>query len=223
MEEPADRGDQRLHAAGRHRELGEVALEHGRLALQLPAPVDEEADEPPLERGRVQAVDADRGQAGVRGRLAERGERVVRLAGGRVRAGRGGRGHEEQPRGAAAGERLGEVDEVGRGGGDDRERARRDDDEVGRLEDVQRRDPCPQHPDPAHAARVLAVRHRRADRVGVGQQRREDLVERGHRGKVCGTRRVRRVAACVTARPGSPSVPTGRVLTLAGTPERSNR
>ena len=71
-----------------------------------------------------QAVDADRGQPGIRGRLAERGERVVRLAGRApsvpVAAGAGTR---SSPDGAAAGERLDEVDELGRRRGDDRERA----------------------------------------------------------------------------------------------------
>ena len=68
-----------------------------RLALELAAPVDEEADQPLLERRGVQAMDADRGQPGVRGGLA-RARRARRAAGRRLpRAGRRAAGTSSSP------------------------------------------------------------------------------------------------------------------------------
>ena len=130
-----------------------------------------------------QAVDADRRQPGVRGRLAERGERVCGLAGGRVRAGRGGRGTRSSPeaplrasvwarstrsagRGATTASEL--AGTMTRSAGSSTSSA-------GTRARSTRTQPTPRA--------SSAVGDRRADRGGAGQAASRGLVERGHRGK----------------------------------------
>ena len=207
-QEPADRRGQRLHAAAGHRELREVRLEHRRLALQL-ARAGRRGSRSAAARALPGRGRGRGSRAGRHRRPRHRGRRACRAPRRARRPASPGGGTSSSPDAPLRASVWARSTMSAGAGATTASAARRDDHEVGRLEDVQRGHPRPKHAHPADAAAPLALGHRRADRLGVGQQRREDLVERGHRvkcaagvGEPCGAGRA---GAATDGRPATRS------------------
>ena len=76
-EERTDRRGLHVEPATEQGEPGELRLEVRGAAIELGAPVDEEADDAALERDRIDPTEVEGGQPGGRGGVAERRQAVV--------------------------------------------------------------------------------------------------------------------------------------------------
>ncbi len=195
-EERADGCRQHVETATQQGQPGELVLELGRPPIELGPPIDEKADDAPLETGRLGPSQAQDGQAGGRRRPGEGVERpgpAVAL-------------EEQDCRDTRPGQCDRELVHLARGLGDHLERRPGDDREIARVERVEGGDPGLEDPDPGDLAlRPTRLESLGADRSRGREDRPVDVVEARHARRQPGRRTPTRSSS---SRPNSRSTST---------------